>query len=117
MGECNRVQPRGGPQIGICDGVRKSLEIIGSTPQCHACLECWQLWPNVGEVGNGAAEGDWCWDVKPGIAAIWHLFLGPCILSGTTKLWQRLGQRGFGSAPFCHVDGAGSLNHRLLLLS
>ena len=44
---CNRVQPRGGPQIGICNGVQKSLEIIGSTSQGHTCPNagtCGQLW-------------------------------------------------------------------------
>ena len=40
---CNRVQPRGGVQIGICNGVRKSLEMIGSMPCSHACPELlWQ---------------------------------------------------------------------------
>ena len=88
--------------MGICNGVQKSLEIIGSTPQGHTFLECWQLWPIAGGARNGAAEENWRWDLNPSAAAIWSLFLGP---------------RGFGSAPFCHVDGAGSLNHGLLLLS
>ena len=50
---CNRIQPKGGPQIGICNGVQKSLEIIGSTPQGQTCLECWQLWPIVEELEMG----------------------------------------------------------------
>ena len=37
------MQPRGGPQTGICNGVQKSLERIGSTPQGHTCPELlWQ---------------------------------------------------------------------------
>ena len=56
----------------------------------------------VGGAGNGAAEEDWHWDLNPGSTAIWGLFWGP---------------RGFGSAPFCHMDGAGSLNHGLPLLT
>ena len=75
--------------------------MIGSTPQGHACLdllwqpskagkirECWQLWPIVGAVGNGAAEEDWCWDLNPSEAAKRHLF-------GTTGVWGTtwLGQR------------------------
>ena len=31
--------------------------------------ECWQVWPIVGGVGNGAAEEDWRWDLNPGAAA------------------------------------------------
>ena len=58
---CNGVQPRGGPQTGICNGVQKSLEISGSTPQGHTCTECWQLWPIVGGAGDEAAEEDWRW--------------------------------------------------------
>ena len=81
--------------MGICNGVQKSLEIIGSTPQGHTCLECWQLWPVVGGAENGAAEED----LNPGTAAIWYLFLGPHIFLGTTQLWQR-GPRGFGVPPF-----------------
>ena len=71
MSNCNRVKPRGGPQIGICNGVQKNLERIGSTPQGHTCPECWQLWPIVGGGGNAAAEEDWRWDLNPGEAAIW----------------------------------------------
>ena len=95
---CNRVQSRGGPQIGICNGVQKSLEIIGSTPQAHTCPECWQLWPTVGGASNGAAEEDWCWDLNPGEAAIWHLFLGPRIFWGT--MWLGLESGPWGFAPF-----------------
>ena len=80
------MQPRERPQTGICNGVQKSLEIIGSTPQGHSCLECWQLWPIMGGAGNGAAEEHWSWDFNPDAAAIWCLFLGPCILSGTRQL-------------------------------
>ena len=78
----NRVQTRGGPQTGICNGVQKSLEIIGSKPQGHTCLECWQPWPIVGGAGNGAAEEDWRWDLSPGTAAIWRLFLRPHTFGG-----------------------------------
>ena len=53
--------------------------------------ECWQLWPIVGGVGNGAAEEDWHWDLNPGAAAIPEKI---------TQLWQRLGPRGFGVLPF-----------------
>ena len=128
--ECNRVQSRGASQIGICNGVQKSLEIIGSAPQGHICLERWQLWPIVGGAGNGAAEKDWHWDLKPGMAAIWHLFFGPWFLLGTTRHWAPFwGPHGLGVLlapcslgesqdhaalevlPFCHVDGAGRLNH------
>ena len=84
------MQQRGGPQIGICNGVEKSLEIIGSTAQGHTCPECWQLWPIVGGAGNGAAQEDWRWDLNPGAAAIWRLFWGPRIFFGTTRLWQRV---------------------------
>ena len=106
---CNRVQPRGGPQIGIRNGVQKGLEIIGSTAQGHTCPECWQLWPVVGGAGKGAAEENWCWDLNPGMAAIWRLFLGPRILlglhgfgifKGTTWLGQEPGPCGFGIAPY-----------------
>ena len=93
------MQPRGGPQIRICNGVQKNLEIIGSTSQGHICPECWQLWPIVGGAGNGAAEEDWRWDLNPGVAAIWRLFLGPrgfgkvgdhvaWVRIRTTQLWK-----------------------------
>ena len=68
--DCNRVQLRGGPQIGICNRVQKSLEIIGSTPQGHTCPECGQLGPVVGGAGNGAAEDDSRWDLNWGAAAV-----------------------------------------------
>ena len=54
----------------------------------------------MGGVGNGAAEEDWRWDLNPGPAAIWRLFLGPGILLGTTRLGQESGPRGLESAPF-----------------
>ena len=67
----------------------------------------------VGGVGNGAAEEDWHWDLNPGVAAI-----------------PERGPRGFGGeggenhAALAEwgpcggntADGAGSLNHGLLLL-
>ena len=60
--------------------------MIGSTPQGHTCLallrECWQLWPIVGGVGNGAAGEDWLWDLNPGTAAELRFF-------GTMWLGQR----------------------------
>ena len=69
--------------------------MIGCTPQGHTCpdllwqpseagkiRECWQLWPIVGGVGNGAAEEDWRWDLNPGTAVMRHLL-------GTTRLGQR----------------------------
>ena len=75
-----------GPQPGICNGVQKSLEIIGSTPQGHSCPERWPLWPIVGGARNEAAEEDWHWDLNPGSADIWHLFWGPHLFWGTTWL-------------------------------
>ena len=103
---CNRVQPREGPQVGICNGVQKSLEIIGSTPQGHTCLECWQLWPNVGGARNGSAEEDWRWDLNPGGQLLgisfWDhaSFRGPRALGvfwGTTRRWASFrGPYGFG---------------------
>ena len=80
--------------MGICNGVQKSLEIIGSTPQGHTCLECWQLWPIVGGAGNGAAEEDWRWDLNPGAVAIWHLF------SGTHSFSRELGPSSLEVLPF-----------------
>ena len=66
----------------------------------------------MGGAGNGAAEEDWCWDLNPGTAAIGPLLLGPrgigCLFGDHAALEV---------LPFCHVDGAGSLNHGLLLLS
>ena len=95
------MQPRRGPQLGICNEAQKRLKIIGSTPQGLTCPECWQLWPIVGGARNGAAEEDWSWDLNPSAAAIWRLFLGPCILSGTTQHWASFwGPFSFGSAPF-----------------
>ena len=83
-----------GKQLPLVTGP-ESLEMIGSMRWGHTCLdllwqlskagkirECWQLWPIVGAVGNGAAEEDWCWDLNPGVAAMQHLF-------GTTRLGQR----------------------------
>ena len=72
--------------MGICNGVQKSLEIIGSTPQGHSCPERWPLWPIVGGARNEAAEEDWHWDLNPGSADIWHLFWGPHLFWGTTWL-------------------------------
>ena len=58
----------------------------------------------MGGVRNGDAEEDWCWDLNPGSAAIPggenHVALAE---------W---GPRGSNTA-----DGAGSLNHGLLLFS
>ena len=69
----------------------------------------------MGGAGNGAAEEDWRWDLNPGAAAIWRVFLGP------GSLFETMNPFGDHAAlevlPFCHVDGAGSLNHGLLLLS
>ena len=36
---------------------------------------------------------------------------------GPRSFGRELGPRAFGSAPFCHMDGAGSLKYGLLLLS
>ena len=119
----------------------KSWEMIASTPQGHTCpdllwqpskaakiWECWQLWPIVGEVGNGGAEEDWCWDLNPGVAAMWGLF-------GTMWLGQRrtmdfysffwdtvpqTGQRGKEGLWVCgHSKGLWDLNEDIksLLLS
>ena len=67
--------------------------MIDSTPQGHACpdflrqsrevgkiWECWQLWPIVEGIGNGAAEEDWRWDLNPGAATL-RVFLEPCSFS------------------------------------
>ena len=97
MRYCNRMLPGGRPQIGICNGVQKSLEIIGSTPQGHTCPECWQLWPIVGGAGNGAAEEDWRWDLNSGRQPFGvffgttnpfgdHAALG--VVLGTMRLWK-----------------------------
>ena len=106
------MQPRGGSQRGICNGVQKSLEIIDSTTQGHTCPECWQLWPIVGGAGNGAAEEDWCWDLNPGTAAIRRFFFGTTSLVETTRLWRLFREHSAWEVlSFCPVDGAGGLNH------
>ena len=69
--------------------------MIGSTPQgtpaqtyygspekLEKIWECWQLWPIVGGVANGAAEEDWCWDLNPVAATMRGLL-------GTTRVGQR----------------------------
>ena len=84
-----------GRQLPLAQSLGKILEMIGSTPQGHTCLdllwqprkagkiwECWQLWPVVGGVGNGEAEEDWRWDLNPGVAAVQGLF-------GASQLGQR----------------------------
>ena len=81
----------------MLQGLRESLEKIGSTPWGHTCpdllwqlskagkiQECWQLWPIVGGGGNDAVEEDWHWGLNPGTAA------GRCFFGGgTTQLGQR----------------------------
>ena len=76
----------------------------------------------VGGVGNGAAEEDWHWDLNPGVAAIQR---GPPSFGEEGR-----GPRGFGGIGGENytalvewgprgsdtADGAGSLNHGLLLL-
>ena len=76
----------------------------------------------VAGVRNGAAEEDWHWDLNPGVAAIQR---GPPSFGEEGR-----GPRGFGGiggenhtalAEWGHpggntAHGAGSLNHRLLLL-
>ena len=84
-----------GRQFPLVTAPAESLEMVWSEPWGHACpdllwqprkagkiQECWQLWPVVGGVGNGAAEEDWCWDLNPGVAAMQGLF-------GTVWLGQR----------------------------
>ena len=109
MRYCNRMLPGGRPQIGICNGVQKSLEIIGSTPESHTCPECWQLWPIVGGARNGPAEEDWCWDLNPGMAAIprertlrfWgRRERGPCGFGGGGREARRFWGRRWGE-PRC----------------
>ena len=56
----------------------------------------------MGRVRNGAAEEDWRWDLNPGTAAM---------LGGDHVALAEWGPHGGDTA-----DGAGSLNHRLLLL-
>ena len=67
----------------------------------------------VGGVGNGPAEEDGHWDLNPGAAAIPER--GPCSLGGERgenhMALAEWGPRGCNTA-----DGAGSLNHGLLLL-
>ena len=116
--KCNRVQPKGRAQIGICNGVQKSLEIIGSTPQSHTCPECWQLWPVVGGARNGTAKGDWRWDLNPGGVSFGGFLFGTTRpLGDHVALGVWLGHTALQVPPFCHMDGAGNLNHGLLLLS
>ena len=87
-----------GKQLPWLQCLHESLEMIGSTPWGHACLdllwqpskagkiqECWQVQLIVGGVGNGAAEEDWHRDLNPGTAAM---------LGRITRLW---------GTPFCHV--------------
>ena len=86
----NRVPPRGGAQTGICNGVQEELGDNWLHTTGPHLPECWQLWPIVGGAGNGAVEEDWRWDLNPGTAAIWHLFLGPRSFGRvrTTWLWK-----------------------------
>ena len=67
----------------------------------------------MGGVGNVAAEEDWHWNSNPGTAAI--LGRGPCGFGGVGGenhvALVEWGPHGGNTA-----DGAGSLNHRLLLL-
>ena len=62
-------------------GLRESLEMIGSMPWGHTCLDllwqpskagriqgCWQATLTVGGVGNGAAKEDGRWDLNLGAA-------------------------------------------------
>ena len=72
-----------GKQLLLLQRQCESLEMIGSTPQGHTCLdllwhprkagkiwECWQVQPIVGGVRNGDAEEGWRWDLNPGMAAV-----------------------------------------------
>ena len=84
-----------GRQLPLTQSLGKILEMIGSTPQGHTCLdllwqlskagkirECWQLSSIVSGVGNAEAEEDWHWDLNPGKAAMRSLF-------GTMRIGQR----------------------------
>ena len=54
----------------------------------------------MGRVGNGDAEEDWQWDLKPGVAATRRG--DPCSFGQrgrTMQLWQGLEPHGFG-VPF-----------------
>ena len=42
----------------------------------------------MGGIGNGAAGGDWCWDLNPGAAAM-RVFLGPRSL-GREEPWASI---------------------------
>ena len=75
-----------GCKIGVCTGVQKSLEIIGSTPQGHTRPEHWQLWPIVGGAGNGATEEDRGWDLNPGNGSHLVSLFGTTRPFGTTWL-------------------------------
>ena len=84
------MQPRWGPQIGICNGVQKSLETMGSMPQGHTCPRMLAAVANCGRRRKWGCRGSWHWDLNPGVAAVRHLFLGPLVFSGTTQLWHRV---------------------------
>ena len=87
----------------------------------------------VGGVGNRTAEENWIWDLNPVMAA--KPERGPCSLEGEEREPRDLDEEGRGPRSFEGVegenhaaltewgphgsntaDGAGSLNHRLLLL-
>ena len=67
----------------------------------------------VGGVGNGAAEEDWHWDLNPGVAAIPGR--GPHGFGGEGEE-NHVALAEWGSRGSDTADGAGSLNHGLLLL-
>ena len=67
----------------------------------------------MGGVRNGAAEEDWCWDLKPGSAAIPER--GPRSF-GAEEGENHAALAEWGPHSGDTADGAGSLNHGLLLL-
>ena len=79
----NSTQDGTGSNCPWLQGLRESLEMIGSMPWGHVCLDllwqpskagrirgCWQVYLIVGGVGNGAAEEDGRWDLNLGAAAM-----------------------------------------------
>ena len=67
----------------------------------------------MGGVGNGAAEEDGSWDLNPGAVAIPRR--GPHSFGGEGRE-NHAALAEWGPCVHNTADGAGSLNHRLLLL-
>ena len=72
------------------------------------------MWPIVGGVRNGAAEGDWRWDLNPDVAAISRR--GPHGFGGEEGGENHAALAEWGPRGSDTADGARNLNHGLLLL-